>query len=123
MKVTDEAILAALLSHSSPSGAAKSLGVSANVVLKRMRDPEFAAEVRRRRAEVLQSCIDSMALMVNNALSVLNKVMLDDSAPHSVRVQACNAILSNYLAYQEHITIASRVQALEEAAALNTGGD
>lgn len=106
--------MSALLANSTPSAAARKLGVSTNTVLKRLREPKFAEELRQRRSEVLQDSVDVMQKLIGNALCVLNKIMTDESAPASVRVQACNSILSNYLQYADYVALERRVANLEQ---------
>ena len=110
---TDETIMSALLTHSTPNAAAKKLGISINTVLKRIRDPAFSAELKKRRSEILESTVGTMQLMVSGALRTLDEVMRDQSVPASVRVQAASAILQNYLRYADYSEIERRLTALE----------
>ena len=113
MKVSDEKIMSALLTHSTPNAAANKLGISINTVLKRIRDPVFSSELKKRRSEILESTVGTMQLMVTGALKTLDEVMKDKTAPASVRVQAAGTIMQNYLRFMDYSEFESRLTVLE----------
>lgn len=114
MKISDDKILTALLTHGSPSAAARECGIAVGTVLKRLRTPDFAARYTEAREAVLQSTVSSMTSALSSAVAVLKAVIEDNGISASVRIQAADSLLRHCLRYVEVCELEKRVAKLEK---------
>lgn len=119
MKISDDLILTALLTHGSPSAAARECGIAVGTVLKRLRTPDFAARYTEAREAVLQSTVGSMTAALSSAVAVLKAVIEDNALSASVRIQAADSLLRHCLRYVEVCELEKRVATLEREAEKN----
>jgi hypothetical protein len=110
----EEAILA-LLTHRNLDEAAKSIGISPNTLLRWQKLPEFQTAYREARRHAFAQSIARLQQASSVAVSVLVKMMVDPSAPHSTRVRAADSVLDHAKKAIEIEDIDVRVSALEEA--------
>ena len=113
-KITDEALLEALLVHGGVSGAAASLKVTRNAIYKRLQDPVFRAEYDSAQGTVLSIATATMASTLQEAVGTLIDVMNDYEAAPSVKVSAADSLLRHGLRYIETTNILKRISKLEE---------
>lgn len=93
--------------------AAESSGTSAKTLRRWMSDGEFVAAVEEARAEALKGLLQRLGHLAVTAVETLEAVMLSDKAPHSAKVRAANATLTNLLKVREITTIEERLARLE----------
>ena len=89
-----ERALDLLLSGWSPPAIAKEVGVGRTTLWRWTQDPEFVAELQRRRRdrrELVQTVLVDSSL---EAVAVLHEVMTDKTVGAAVRVKAAEALLS-----------------------------
>jgi transposase-like protein len=111
----DEAI-AALLTQRNIEEAARSIGIAPNTLLRWMKEPESDAEYRLAKRTAFGQSIARLQQGTSAAATTLLKIMIDPSAPASVRVRAADSIFNHAAKAIEIEEIEARVAALEQAA-------
>lgn len=92
----DEQIISALLASHTIEDAARSLGISARTIFRRLDDWMFRSKLEDA-LEAVREARQAQALsLVDDAFSTLRQTMTDDSAPPSVRVRAAEVALSKF---------------------------
>jgi hypothetical protein len=112
----EEAVVA-LLTQRNLDEAAKSIGIAPNTLLRWQKLPEFQTAYREARRNAFAQSIARLQQASSAAVSVLVKIMIDPTAPHSTRVRAADSVLDHAAKAIEIEDIDVRVSALEEAAA------
>jgi hypothetical protein len=110
----EEAIVA-LLTHRNLEEAAKAIGVAPNTLLRWQKLPEFKEAFREARRNAFAQSIARLQQASSAAVSVLMKIMVDPTAPHSTRVRAADSVLDHGAKAIEIEDIEVRVAALEQA--------
>jgi len=111
-----EEAIAALLTQRNIEEAAKAIGVSANTLLRWMKEPEFQKAYREVRRQAFGQSIARLQQATGAAATTLLKIMVDQSAPASTRVRAAEAIFSHAAKAIEIEDTEARVADLERAA-------
>jgi hypothetical protein len=93
--------------------AAQVAGVSGRTVRRWMTDPDFAAEVREARTEILSGAVGQLVAGAVEAVTVLREALTDDSTRN--RVLAAKTLLDGVLALRESLDLEQRIAALEAA--------
>jgi hypothetical protein len=88
-----EQAIAALLSHRSVEEAARVVGISANTLLRWMKEPEFEDACREARRAALSQAIGRMRDATGAAVTTVLKIMLDSNAPAGTRLRAAEVVL------------------------------
>ena len=113
-----EEAIAALLNHRNLEDAAKSVGITANTLLRWMQVPEFQTAYRDARRAAYSQSIARLQQASTAAVSTLLKIMVDANTPASVRVRAADSVLDHAKRAIEIEDVEVRVAALEQAAEL-----
>ena len=113
-----EQAIAALLSHRSIEDAAREVGVSANTLLRWMKEPEFQAACREARRTVFSHAIGRLQDAAGAAATTLLKIMVDLSTPAGTRLRAIEIVLEQAAKAGEMEDLDDRVARLEQAAGL-----
>lgn len=113
MKVTDEAILGALLATGSNRAAAKALGVSEKTIRSRLQKPDFRARYEDLKNGMVEAVADEIAANLSGAVQTIVEVMKDPNNNASVRSQAAGELLRTALRYFEAGKFERRITALE----------
>ena len=114
-RITDERILAALLTAGSVRAAAKSASVSEGTIRNRLSDPDFRAKYDALRGDLLQEATAGMTAHLQAATETMTAIMEDTENAASVRLAACDALLRHCLRYFSATEIERRIAALEAA--------
>jgi transposase-like protein len=80
-----EEAIAALLTQRNIEDAARLTGVSANTLVKWMKDPEFDASYREARRSAYDQSVSRLVQATTAAVTTLLKVMVDPAAPASAK--------------------------------------
>ena len=88
-----EQAVVALLSHRSVDEAAREVGVSADTLLRWMKEPEFQAACREARRTVFSHAIGRLQDAAGAAATTLLKIMLDPNVPAATRLRAAEIVL------------------------------
>ena len=111
-----EEAIAALLTHRNIDEAARSIGIAPNTLLRWMKESEFDTAYREAKRAAYGQAIARLQQGTSAAATTLLKVMIDPSAPASVRVRAADSVLDHATKAIEIEEIEARVAALEQAA-------
>ena len=116
MKISDEAIVAAILSNSTNRDAAVACGLSEKQFYSRLSTPSLKAKLAEARARLLENATTAILARVGEAVETMANIMRDEKSPAQTRLNACDAIVRNALRMGEQIDVLNRVEALEKAA-------
>ena len=113
-----EQAVAALLSHRSIEDAAREVGISANTLLRWMKEPEFRAACQETRRTVFSHAIGRLQDAAGAAATTLLKIMLDANAPAATRLRAAEVVLEQAATAGEIEGMEGRVAKLERVVGL-----
>ena len=113
MKVTDEAILGALLATGSNRAAAKALGVSEKTIRSRLQKPDFRERYEDLKNGMVEAVGDQIAANLSGAVQTIVEVMTNPENNPAVRSQAAGELLRTALRYFEAGKFERRITALE----------
>ncbi len=105
--------LAVLLEGGTVSHAAKCAGVNRKTVAGWMKLPAFRDALADGQKQAVETAVRRLSAMSGKALGVLEGVLDDPETPHSVKVQAFNAIMSHLFKLHELTTLSDEVARLE----------
>lgn len=88
MKVTDQAIVAALFSTATNAQAAEIVGLSERQLYARMRTESFQTLYEYARQRIFQTCLERVQSGLLTSVEVMEEIMLDQSVPPQVRLNA-----------------------------------
>ena len=118
-RLTDEAIIAALIANGSIKGAAASLDCTERTLYERMKKPEFKELYTQAKGEILKAATAKLQGNLTGAIDTLAEVMNDKEAPKQTRVNSAVSILQYAARFTETTDIIERLEAIEEAQAIS----
>ena len=118
-RLTDEAIIAALIAEGSIKGAAASLECTTRTLYERMKKPEFKALYTQAKGEILKAATAKLQGQVTGAIDTLVEIRDDHEAPKQTRANCAVNILQYAARFTETTDIIERMEAIEEAQAMN----
>lgn len=111
--VSNEQIVAALISCNTRQAAADSLGMGITTLYERLRDNSLQALLNEAQGQIVSGATSSLQARLEAAVSTIAEVMTDkDNAPQ-VRLNAADCLLRNCLRYTEQSQILTRLDELE----------
>ena len=111
-----EEAIAALLTKRNIEEAAQATGISPRTLMRWLNNPEFQKAYREGRRQAFGQAIARLQQATSAAAATLMKIMVDPSAPASVRVRAADSIFDHAAKAIEIEDIEARVSELERAA-------
>lgn len=114
-RLTDEAIVAALIECGSIKGAAASLQCTARTLYERMKKPEFKKLYTQAKADILKTATAKLQGNLCGAIDTLSEIMQDPEAAKQTRVNSAVSILQYGARFTEATDIIERLEAIEEA--------
>ena len=84
------------LSDPSITSIAKKMNISRMTCYRYLKDDEIRTEIRDRKNLVINELLEYMQKNLQEATTTLMKIIKDEEAPQSVKVQAINSLFSNY---------------------------
>ena len=111
----DQAI-AAVLSHRKVEEAARAVGISANTLLRWLKEPGFDAAYREARRAAARESIARLQDASGAAVTTILKIMVDSNLPAGTRLRAAEIVLNQMAKAIEIEDIDERVTELERAA-------
>ena len=108
------ALLKALLEQSTVAKAAEVAGISRNTAFRYLKEPEFQAELAKRRSE----CISDTVRYLQGKLSSCSEILIDiaenTEVADQVRINAINSVFANCKAMTEISDVITRLEQVEK---------
>lgn len=117
-RLTDEAIIAALIEYGSIKGAAAFLGCTTRTLYERMKKPEFKELYTQAKAEIIRAATAKLQGNLCGAIDTLAAIMNDEETAKQTRVNSAVSILQYGARFTEATDILERLEAIEEAQAM-----
>lgn len=114
MRVTDNALISALLSCPTIKQASESVGLSEQSVYSRLRKPDFRAQLQNARDNQFQVISSKLEDANFKALDTLINILDDSEVSAGIKVKASQTLLDLSLKNREQIDVISRIENLEE---------
>lgn len=114
MRVTDNALISALLSCSTIKQAAESVGLSEQAVYSRLRKVDFREKLQSARTTQFQVISSKLEDANFKALDTLINILDDSEVSAGIKVRASQTLLDLSLKNREQIDVISRIENLEE---------
>ena len=114
MRVTDNALISALLSCPTKKQASESVGLSEQSVYSRLRKPDFRTKLQNARNDQFQVISSKLEDANFLALDTLIKILDDKETSAGIRVKAAQTLLDLSLKNREQIDVISRIENLEQ---------
>lgn len=92
-RISNEVLIAGLLVHGSIRETAKEMKIGERTIRERMKEPGFAEEYQRARADVLAGSVHRLTSRIGTAADVLADIMEDTNTAPAVRVSAARSVL------------------------------
>lgn len=118
-RLTDEEIIAALITEGSIKGAAASLKCTARTLYERMKKPEFKELYAQAKADILKTATAKLQGNLCGAIDTLAEIMKDTEAAKQTRVNSAVSILQYGARFTETTDILERLEEIEKAQALS----
>ena len=106
--VSDEQIIAALLSSGSIAQAAQMTGIATRTIYDRMGYREFRAAYSAAKADLVRQAVLTMSRNLSAAVDTVTSIMMDDGNPAATRLQAAKLILENAARFTDRLADADR---------------
>ena len=110
-----EQAIAALLFYRTVEEAARAVGISANTLLRWMKEPEFDAAYREARRTAFSQSIARLQDALGAAVTTVLKLMVDSNVSAGTRLRAAEIVLAQTAKAIEIEDIEARVAELERA--------
>lgn len=114
MRVTDNALISALLTCPTIKQAAESVGLSEQAVYSRLRKVDFRTKLQNARTTQFQVISSKLEDANFVALDTLINILDDKETSAGIRVKAARTLLDLSLKNREQIDVISRIENLEE---------
>ena len=114
MKISDEQIVAAIISCSTNKQAAEACGLSEKQFYNRLSRPELKEKLAAARAKLLECATSSIAARVSEAVEVISNIMHSSETTAQTRLNAADAIIRNSLKMGERTDVLERIAELEK---------
>lgn len=101
--VSDEQIIAALLSNGTQQAAAAAVGVDARTIYNRMNTGEFKALYKSAKADIIRLAVFNLNAQLTAAVQTVVDVMQNEENNPAVRLQAAQTILNNASKFAERL--------------------
>ena len=118
-RLQDEEIITALIAEGSIKGAAASLKCTARTLYDRMKSPEFKDLYAQAKADILKTATAKLQGKLCEAVDTLTEIMTDTEAAKQTRANCAVSILQYGARFTETTDILERLEAIEEAQAMN----
>ncbi|MCD8050128.1 MAG: hypothetical protein LUE89_00410 [Clostridiales bacterium] len=93
--VSDEQVIAALMSSGSVAAAATACGLAPRTIYDRMRKPEFQEAYQTAKSDIVRDAVNHLNRQLAAAIETIAEIMQDEEAGAGTRLQAAKMILDN----------------------------
>ena len=114
--ISDETIIAALLSCPTLEAAAEQCGLSIRQLYERRQSEAFVRKLREAQDEALATTTRFLQKATGSAANVLVDIAETPGRPAQVRISAARAVLDMAVKYTEAVDVQARLEALERYA-------
>lgn len=114
LSIKQELAINELLKGNSIVNSAKNIGISEATLNRWLANAEFKVVLNERKKQIVDNCIDSVNLMGNKAIKVINSILDNDNASDYVRLNASKSILDMILKFNEQNNIIEKMKEIEE---------
>ena len=118
-RLTDEAIIAALVQTGTIKEAAKKLHCVPRTLYERMKSPAFKELYTQAKAELVKGATAKLQGYLNGAIDTLAAIMRDEETAKQTRANCAVAILQYGAKFTETTDIIERLEAVEAAHGLD----
>ena len=114
--ISDERIIAALLSCPTLEATAEQCGLSVRQLFERRQNPAFVRKLREAQDEALATTTRYLQHATGSAANVLVDIAKTPGRPAQVRISAARTILEQAAKFTEIVDVQARLEALERYA-------
>lgn len=114
LSIKQELAINELLKGNSIVDSAKNIGISEASLNRWLANAEFKVVLNERKKQIVNNCIDSVNLMGNKAIKVINSILDNDNASDYVRLNASKSILDMIIKFNEQNNIIEKMKEIEE---------
>lgn len=93
--ISDEQLIAALLSNGTIKAAAAAVGISERSLYDRMNSGEFIALYKSAKADLIRGAVINLNGHIQAAINTVSDIMADKENNPAIRLQAAQTILNN----------------------------
>lgn len=93
--VSDEELIAALLTSSSMKQAAESAGIAPRTLYERMSNKDFQAAYNAAKTGIVRQAVFSINRKLSEAIDTVAAIMADEKNNAAIRLQAAQVIINN----------------------------
>lgn len=113
LSVKQELAINELLKGNSIVDSAKIVNVSEATLNRWLARDEFKNVLDERKKLIVENCIDSVNLMGNKAIKVINDILDNNNASDNVRLNASKSVLDMILKFNEQRNIIDKMKEIE----------
>ena len=106
--ISDEEIIAALLSSGTVREAASAAGLPIRTLYDRMSKPDFQIMYREARAEILRAAVHNMNAQIQEAVNTIAGIMTNEEINPATRLNAAQTLLSNAAKFSARLQVEER---------------
>lgn len=114
-KLTNAAIVAAVMETGSITKAAEKLEVSRRTISGRLSEPECKRLLSEAQADGIREATNIMCSRLRDAVAIVYNLMADESTAPHIRLNAAQTLMQYAIRYTEIVNLEQRIQALEDA--------
>lgn len=107
--------LSALLQSGKVTEAIKACGISNSTAYRWIEEPEFKAELQKRKTEMLNEVSVKMQFGFSDAVENLLQIIRNPDSSDQVKINAIDCLFRNARPIIEEVDILNRLQAVEES--------
>ena len=101
--VSDEVIVAALMSNGTVKDAAAAVGLSERTIYERMTYGDFQELYKSVKADIVRKAVFQLNKQIGSAVETVTEIMTDKSINPAIRLQAAQTILTNANRFAERL--------------------
>lgn len=113
MRLTDDEVVAALLSTDTNAAAAQKLGITERTLYLRMNKGAVKPKLEKAQTQILDECLSEMRKHLREAAEITVEIMKNQAVSPQVRLNAADLLQKNFLRLSEHENILERLEQLE----------
>ena len=102
--VSDEEIIAALMSNSTIAKAAEAAGISRRALYDRMGERDFKGQYAAAKAALIRQAVFTINARLTEAIDTIAGIMQDQEINPAIRLQAAQTILNNATKFVERLS-------------------